>query len=150
MLGGTNPPLIPAERFKNPRLFASREDMLRALVTREIQCICEVGVAYGDFSEFLISTFKPELFAALDLFDMHNDEMAWGRPTIETFQGQTHLEFYENKMKGKVKEIIIKKGLSNDTLQELEDDAFDLIYVDAAHDYESAKKDGALRARLEF
>lgn len=106
----------------------------------------EVGVAFGDFSEFLISWFAPRQFVAFDTFLLHKLDYLWGRPTYEIFNGRTHRQQYEDRFSGHP-EVIIAEGPSRETLAQYPDQYFDLLYVDADHSYEAVRRDADLAAR---
>jgi hypothetical protein len=79
------------------RLFASREDLIEGLGVIPGQQLTEVGVAFGDFSEFLLQSLKPEVLVAIDLFELHNTPEVWGRSTAEVFDNGTHLDYYRRR-----------------------------------------------------
>ena len=128
--------MIPAELMKEALLMPSREEVLKYLPKGGIAA--EVGVAYGDFSEIIISMLKPEHFYAIDLFQMGD---IWGRNDFAE-SGLDQEAWYLRRFQGKIpNEITICKGLSWEMLEAFEDDFFDYVYIDASHFYEDVKKD---------
>jgi hypothetical protein len=106
--------------------------------------IAEVGVARGDFSEFLIDQLKPKRFVAFDLFDMHEWGNAWGIPTAKYLSNMTHLEFYQRRFADRNADVVIEVGMSHLQFAKYPDKSFDLIYIDGDHRYEGVKKDAEI------
>jgi hypothetical protein len=136
-------PELRSEHVRDARLFADRFDLVASLALPSKPVIAEVGVALGEFSCFLIETFRPSEFHAFDLFQVHRDEALWGRPTSEVFGGMTHRAFYERAVSG----AVIHEGLSGETLKSLPAASLDLAYIDGAHDYDGVLADARECAR---
>lgn len=131
---------LGSEHIRDARLFAHRDDLIRSLSSKKMSKIAEIGVALGDFSQFLLRELNPVVFIAIDTFVVHKFDELWGKPTSEIFQGKTHLEYYEDKMAA-YKNVIIEPGLSHKRLSLHSNKTFDLIYVDADHAYEQVRLD---------
>ena len=134
-------PEITAGHMRGAKLFANRNDMIASFHDLRGGIIGEVGVALGDFSEFLVSALRPSHFYAFDTFDMHNWPEHWGRSSAEIFGGDTHREFYTKRAVGFDVPVSIMSGLSYETLVKIDDGTFDLLYIDAGHKYDDVKRD---------
>lgn len=135
-------PAIAPRHLRGAKLYADRYDMLRDIAARlpKYPTICEVGVGLGDFSEFLLRLLQPSRFVAIDWFRVHEvDQLVFGRPVNEVFGARTHAQFYRERFAGKPVEVL--EGDSAETLSSLEDGSFDMIYVDANHEYDGVKAD---------
>lgn len=133
-------PALEPKHLDNPRLFANRNDLISALRPGEGGIIAELGVAHGDFSEFLIDELRPQEFIAFDLFNMEewSPKQQW---SIERLNNMTHLEFYQQRFRNRGPRVKTEAGLSYSRLGAYEDKYFDFIYIDADHSYDEVKKD---------
>lgn len=110
--------------------------------------IAEIGVWRGDFSEFLIETFEPTEFHAFDLFDKSSETEMWGQPVSSYFDGMAPKEFYRQRFEGRGVQLELFEGLTSDTLPMAPPSYYDLVYIDAGHDYDNAKFDAAQAVRM--
>ena len=103
--------------------------------------VAEIGVRRGDFSKTLINTLKPREFFAFDIFTCHQVENWNGLTGHQLFDGLTQRQYYEREMAPYLDVIRMVEGNSQETLRSYTDGSFDLVYVDAAHEYDAVKAD---------
>jgi Methyltransferase domain len=138
-------PTLEQKHVENAKLFAGRENLLVHFAPRlKHGNVAEVGVMFGDFSEFIVRTIEPKRLIAIDRFDAHTYPTIWGKPSAETFKGKTHLEYYRQRLSASKAEILCEAGESWECLSRYPDQSFDMIYVDAGHDFESVKRDAEI------
>jgi hypothetical protein len=94
----------------------------------------------------MIDTLEPLRFVAVDVFEMHKYPEHWGRSSIEIFGDATHEEFYRARFRNEGDRMVIRSGLSHTMLAEFSNQTFDLIYLDAGHDYANVARDICLSA----
>lgn len=102
--------------------------------------VAEIGVAYGDFSNEILTRMEPEKFYAVDLFC--ESIGFWDNGLFKKFQ-TTHYEWYSDRFSDYIRsgKLVMEKGFSWDVMGKFPDHYFDYIYLDAAHDYASVEKD---------
>jgi hypothetical protein len=143
-----NIPVIASEHIRDARLYADRKDLILALCTSgKVDVIGEVGVALGEFSEFLLKSLAPKLFIGFDLFDLHHQNELWGQDTKAIFKGKTHYDFYRERLSSYGKAVMAEKGPSQEMLARFPDGSFNLIYLDADHGYDGVKQDAELASK---
>jgi len=120
----------------NAKLFANRYDMVDSLCNRSWDTVVEVGVAFGDFSKFLIRKMQPKRFVAIDTFVLTEDGECMGKPVSGKLNGMDHEAFFRQQ----VPEAEVIKALSFVGLAQVEGD-LDFVYLDAGHTYEEIAQD---------
>lgn len=137
-------PALTVEHMAEAKLFPDRKSMMASMQQLRGGTFAELGVALGDFSEFLIETLQPKIFIAFDTFDMHKWPSHWGRSSDELFQGKSHRQFYHDRFSDSATQVVLEEGRGDQTLAGYRNEIFDLIYVDAGHTYEDVKTDLAI------
>jgi len=103
----------------------------------------EVGVWQGHSISFLAQLLKGrpgvEIYA-VDLFENREDE--WDNPEVTEYLPKIP-QIYENNLTKTDTRHMIKDipGCSWEMADKFEDSSLDFVYIDAAHDYDSVKKD---------
>ena len=121
-----------------------RESMLEHLPKNAV--VAEVGVATGDFSQEILKRADP---SELHLIDYWKSSRLAAGATPQGFVGRmfgtevsawekVNSRFFE---KIESKKVQLHRGFSWEKLAEFEDEYFDWIYLDAAHDFDSVVKD---------
>jgi hypothetical protein len=129
-------------------LFANRKSMIASLPISRRGKVAEIGVWQGAFSIFLIEELKPQRFFAFDIFTGHQEENWHNFTGGQLFDQLTHRQFYERELAPFGDTVVIVEGSSAVTLRDYTDRSFDLVYVDAAHDYENVKADADLAVEM--
>ena len=142
-------PALTSENLSSTaHLFANRYDMMTWISSRfPGDRIAEVGVAFGDFSEFLIELFAPNSFVAIDTFVIHTLDDCMGIPVGDRLKGLTHEDYYRQRIIAGPHTVEVVNALSHEGLARFQDDFFDLIYLDAGHTYEDIARDIAVAVK---
>ena len=147
--GARQPPCakLPQRLLKNARLLPDRLDALPLLPKGG--AVVEVGVAAGDFSEYLLRVCEPSLFIAIDIFNLHEMPTLWGRPTREWFRNLPHGAFYRERFAEPLRagRMRVLEGDSAAMLATLQDKSVDIVYLDADHGYQSVSRELAIIRR---
>jgi len=143
-------PEIPQEYLNGCKLVTNRYELIKKIAVKN-KIVTEIGVAFGDFSQYLINVLKPKKFIAIDTFDLHDIESVWGISTKDKFEGLTHIEWYKKRFEKYIKknQFEIKRGFSWEAILDFPDNYFDIVYLDAEHTYESVKNDlSAIKSKI--
>lgn len=137
-------PELSEQHVRNARLLPNRSRGLHLLGKHG--AVAEVGVGFGGFSRQMLDVMQPSRFVAIDTFQL--DTPSWtGRHAYGHVLGDlSHEAFYRQKFQAEIQSGLmeIRRGFSHDVLSQFEDSFFDMIYIDAAHDYDSVTRDLAV------
>ena len=131
-------PSIDNKKLENCKVVSTRYSSL-PLMPKGVIC-AEIGVAYGEFSECILTEMQPKELHLIDVYvTQPGDTEFFGRDWFLK-SGLNHEQYIRDKFANEQK-VIIKKGYSYDVLETYSDDFFDWVYVDGGHDYDCVKKD---------
>ena len=120
------------------KIFNTRDDLFKSF-DKGLK-IAEIGVFKGEFSRVILENSSPSELYLVDIFS--------GRMGSGDRDGNNMVYVnLDNEYKrliseySKVEEVKIIKSTSIDFLKKSEDNYFDIIYIDALHEYEPVKAD---------
>jgi hypothetical protein len=119
---------LKKENFKNLKSTLNREHLLRLLPKNGI--VAEIGVYKGDFSKKILDIAAPKKLYLID---------KWGSKRYSKgFQ-----KLVERRFKDEIKnhKIEIKVGLSVEIADTFQNNYFDWVYIDTAHNYNTTKSE---------
>jgi len=122
---------LSEKQLEGCKVFPSRKSMIATFPKDAM--IAEVGVAAGDFSAEILEVAHPQKLFLIDAWHMdeNSDYGEKGSAKVKArFRDEIDREI-----------IVIKRGYSHEKLNEFEDDYFDWVYIDAAHNYQAVKQD---------
>lgn len=118
--------------LRHARVLPDRLTLLSKLPQNGV--VAEVGVADGDFSEKILNINSPVKLHLIDAWAMGKNVSYGGEPGYNKVKERFNADIYNGLVE-------LHRGLSWDMLNSLPDKSLDWIYIDAAHDYDSVKKD---------
>jgi hypothetical protein len=120
------------------RVFDTRDDMLRFLA-KPGDRICEIGVFMGEFARVLAST-QPSLLVLVDPWaGMCSSGDADGNNVQDVFLPNAYKSVLE--WARPLPFVEVNRGYSTDILPIFDNNFFDIVYIDSAHDYHTTKRE---------
>ncbi len=136
------PSSLPSHLLKDARLFADRYDLIGSILPNiKGGTFCEVGVALGNLSSFLIENGHPDVFYSIDTFTLDQLDELWGRPANEALDGKSHYQYYADKIAAAAEhhgtEFHLYQGAGSDLLFNVPDRSCDLVYIGSDYSYDT-------------
>ena len=124
--------------IEDAKLLPDRIEMLRRLPRGGV--VGEIGVAGGNFSRQILDICQPDRLHLID---------PWNEEAVDKYSSKAH-ERVAKRFEAEVKShrVILHRGFSFDVLPKLEENLFDWVYLDGAHDYANVKRDLACCKRV--
>lgn len=124
---------LQEKHVKNSRVLSDRYHLLKHL-PKNAKGV-EVGVLGGDWSEHLLTVTEPSELVLIDTFYSNDYDH------MKRFTKKNHEAYIMDKFSSHGDKVKVMKGLSWNMLSTFDENYFDWIYIDAAHDYNSVVKD---------
>ena len=118
--------------------FKTRQDLMKSLPLN--MNIAEVGVFKGEFSKFIFESLKPNNLYLIDIFEGYTASGDQDGNNIQVVNLDEELVSLQNYFQNN-KNVFFLKGWSHLQIEKIPDNHLDMIYIDAAHEYEDVKKD---------
>ncbi|NTJ11457.1 class I SAM-dependent methyltransferase [Rhizobium lusitanum] len=133
---------LTTENLYDAKLYANRYDMMRSL-DQQGGVFVEVGVAFGDFSKFVLDNCRFEKSYLVDIFTLDQQEYLWGKHRGEIFGEYSHEAYVRDRFEKEVKagNVEVVRSDSFEFLNDLPKDFADVIYIDGDHSYLGVLRD---------
>jgi hypothetical protein len=121
---------LTPRQIRDLRVLPGRAELLALLPHGGV--VAEVGVAFGEFSRQIMDVCAPRTLYLVDLWDPA--EPRYGSPALDATRERMRPEIEAGRVQ-------LVRGLSWEGLASLPEGSLDWVYLDAAHDFESVRRD---------
>lgn len=101
--------------------------------------VAELGILHGEGIPLFLNNLNIEEYHGIDLFSNY-EENKDGSYDLMKNQGDSIYNGLKNKYKSD-KRVNIHKGWTHEIVKNFENDYFDLVFIDAGHEYPQVSKD---------
>jgi predicted O-methyltransferase YrrM len=121
---------LTAAHIRNLRVVPGRAELLALLPRGGV--VAEVGVAFGEFSRQIVDACAPRRLYLVDLWAPSSAR--YGAPALDAVRARLAPELADGTAE-------IVRAYSWDGIASLPERSLDWVYIDAAHDYDSVRRD---------
>jgi predicted O-methyltransferase YrrM len=104
----------------------------------------EIGVQKGLFSKTILSNWPIGHLTLIDSWENMNNDLYDDIANVSNEEHLNNLNYAKENLKTYFKQYTIIKGYSSTVVHEFKDDSFDLVYLDANHEYNHVYEDISL------
>lgn len=102
--------------------------------------VAEIGVEWGSFSKFILSTTSPKMLYLIDCWESQPEEVYIDPDNLSTGEQEKLYNHVMSSFRDQHNVNIIRE-YSHKAVERFPDEFFDWVYIDANHGYKTAKED---------